>query len=156
MGKKKGKLKGKKRVIVRGTQQSEEPAKKPAPEKQGEAPKITPRIKEKDAGFGVIKFVVGAVIVLILGIGLFSRIYGTDQLQRGDKGQGESCQSYDECRSGFVCLSYGDHPQECLEQCSISDASSCRPGYTCVSATFKRSRKSKKVRPVCVQDAWVK
>ncbi len=156
MGKKKGKSKGKKRVILRGTQKKEETVKKPAEEKQSVSPRITPRIREEDAGFGVIKFVVGAVFVLILGIGLFSRIYGTAELERGDKIQGESCESYDECKSGFVCLSYGDYPKQCLERCSLDDANTCRPGYSCVSATYKRSRKRKKVRTVCVQDAWAK
>lgn len=157
-GKKKGKTKSGKRVARRVGASEEPKAKikkqKAAPVQEEEKPRITERIQEKDAGFGVIKVVIGVIVVLILAAGAFSRIFGDEESVRGDGGQDELCQSTPECAKGLRCFAYGDDNRRCLKTCRGDEK--CESGYTCVSSAERSGRKKTAVRAVCVPDAKVK
>jgi hypothetical protein len=128
--------------------------KQAAPEqKPVEKPKVTERIQEKDAGFGVIKVVAGVVIALIVGASILGRFFGGEGADRGDLGQGDRCQTTRECRSGYICHAHGDDAERCLELCDLRDAQSCEPGFTCVSTAQKSGRKKVRLTDVCVPDA---
>jgi hypothetical protein len=150
MGSKKKRGKSGKKV-ARRVGPGDEPKPKPkeaAPEPEEAKPRITERIREKDAGFGVIKAVVGVIVVLILGAGVLSRLVGSDESTRGDKIAGELCDSTQECQSGSICFSYGGDKKRCLITCP--KGKDCEPGYTCVSSAERAGRKSTRVRAVCV------
>ena len=154
MGKKKGRVKSGKRVARRVTE-GEEARPKPkkqvsAPVEEEKKPRITERIQEKDAGFGVIKVMIGVIVVLILAAGAFSRLVEDDDDLRGDKVQGDPCGRTDECQSGMVCRSYQDSPKQCLKLCEADDA--CDEGYACVTAT-RPGRKKTTLKKVCVKGA---
>jgi hypothetical protein len=154
---KKGKTKSGKRVVRRVTGAEEpQPKKKQkaAPVEEEPKPRITERIQEKDAGFGVIKTVIGAIVVLILAAGVFSRMFGDEESLRGEKTPGEVCESTQECAKGSICFAYGEERKRCLVTCP--KGKDCDPGYSCVSATERSGRKSTRVRAVCVKDAKVK
>lgn len=153
--KKKGKVKSGKRVARRigPGEEIKRPKREAAPKEVEEKPRITERIQEKDAGFGVIKVVVGVIVVLILAAGVFSRMFGGEESARGDKIAGELCESTQECASGSICFAYGGDKRRCLETCPKGEA--CEPGYTCVSSAEQAGRKSTRVRAVCVEDAKV-
>ena len=120
--------------------------KEPEPKPKSELPK---RINEKDSGFGVIKVVVGAIIVLILGSTAVSRIVGRQESQRGHKTVGERCENTKECRSGTICYAYKEKRKHCMETCYNSK---CKEGYTCVGAASQKRRKGIRITDVCVQD----
>ncbi|MBW2276395.1 MAG: hypothetical protein JRF63_02820 [Deltaproteobacteria bacterium] len=156
-GKKKGKTKSGKRVTRRvGEGEEPKPTKtkqKAAPVEKEEKPRINERLQEKDAGFGVIKVVIGVIVVLILAAGAFSRIFGDEESVRGDGDQDELCESTPECAKGLRCFAYGDEKRRCLKTCPGGEK--CETGYTCVSAAERSGRKKTAVRAVCVKDAEV-
>jgi hypothetical protein len=157
MGKKKGKTKSGKRVARRvgeGEEIRPKQTQKAAPVEEEEKPRIPERIQEKDAGFGVIKVVVGVIVVLILGAGVLSRMIGDDESVRGDKVQGELCESTQECAKGSICFSYGDDKRRCRVTCSKDKT--CEAGFSCVSSAERSGRKSTRVRAVCIEEAKVK
>jgi hypothetical protein len=152
MGKKKRGKSGKK--IARRVGPGDEPKQREAaPEPEEAKPRIPERIREQDSGFGVIKVVVGVIVVLILGAGVLSRLVGNEESSRGDKIAGELCGSTQECQSGSICFSYGDDKKRCLVTCP--KGKTCEPGYSCVSSAERAGRKSTRVRAVCVEDAKV-
>ncbi|MCP4676847.1 MAG: hypothetical protein GY854_15300 [Deltaproteobacteria bacterium] len=137
------------RVDAQKTKQDKKraPASRPEPEK----PRIPERISEKDAGFGVIKVVIGVIIVLILGsMVLFNQVGGREST-RGDKLAGELCEETMECATGSVCYSYKGKKKRCMTRCK--DEQPCDPGFTCVSATQQKRRKGIRVTDICVEDA---
>ncbi|MFO8073639.1 MAG: hypothetical protein R6V85_17400 [Polyangia bacterium] len=117
-------------------------------------PKISERPKETDSGFGVLKGVAIALIVLILGAGVVSRFIGGDDATRGDKLPGELCDETIECESGSICYSYKKNEKRCWKTCGADE--SCEPGYTCVSSAEQAGRKSTRVRAVCIEDDKVR
>jgi len=121
----------------------------PAPEAK---PRITERIQEKDAGFGLLKGILGALVVLILLAGALSRIIGEEQDERGDKLPGELCELTEECRTGSICESHQDDERRCFARCD-PDANDCDPGYTCTSLAARKTRKGVRVKTVCIKDA---
>jgi len=157
MGKKKGKTKSGKRVAKRvGEGAVAAPKKKPqqkAAPVEEEKPRITERIQEKDAGFGVIKVVIGVIVVLILAAGAFSRIFGDEEAVRGNGQQDELCESTPDCAKGLRCFAYGDDNRRCLKICRGDQK--CEPGYSCVSSAERKGRKKTVVRAVCVPEAKV-
>ncbi len=116
-----------------------------------EKPRMPERIREKDAGFGVIKIVVGVLVVLILGSGVLLKLVGGSDTDRGNKLQGELCQSTKECSRGSICYSLKDEKKRCLATCPKGKV--CEPGYTCTSAAESSGRRSTRVRAVCVKNA---
>ena len=128
--------------------------KKAQPEPEPKA-RVTERIQEKDAGFGLLKGILGTLVVLILAAGALSRIIGEDRDERGDKLPGEQCELTEECRSGSICLAHQDEERRCLMRCD-PEANDCDPGYTCTSVTARKTRKGVRVRTVCIKDAGQK
>jgi hypothetical protein len=117
-------------------------------------PRITERIQEKDAGFGVIKVVIGVIVVLIIGAGVLSRLVGSEESTRGDKVPGDLCKSTQECASGSICFAYESEKRRCRVTCSENKV--CEPGSTCVSAAERAGRKSTRVRAVCIDSSQVR
>lgn len=156
MGSKKKKGSSGKRVSRRvGPRDATAPKPAAAPKKEEEdKPRIPERMQEKDAGFGVIKVVIGVIVVLILAAGILSRLVGSEESVRGDKLPGELCESTQECESGSVCFAYADDKRRCLTTCP--KGKKCEPGFTCVSAAESAGRKSTRVRAICVEDSKVK
>jgi hypothetical protein len=156
-GKKKGKTKSGKRVARRvGAGEPTTPKKakqQAAPAPEEDKPRVPERIQEKDAGFGVIKVVIGVIVVLILAAGALSRILGNEESVRGDGVQDELCESTPDCAKGLRCFAYGDDKRRCLATCRGDEK--CDPGHTCVSAAERKGRKKTLVRAVCVPDAKV-
>lgn len=155
MGSKKGKQKSGKRIARRVGPGEEiaRPKREAAPKEEEDKPRIPERIQEKDAGFGVIKVVVGAIVVLILAAGVLSRMVGGEESARGDKIAGELCESTQECAPGSICFAYRDDRRRCLETCPKGET--CETGYTCVSSAERAGRKSTRVRAVCVESSKV-
>jgi hypothetical protein len=144
-----------KRVARRVSPEAPTPkeAKKTAdPDPEPEKSRIPERIQEKDSGFGVIKIVVGVVVVLIIGVSVLSQYSGGAEGNRGDRLQGESCDSTQECRQGSICFPYKDGPRRCYATCNQAD-STCEPGLTCVSTSTSMGRKKTHIRSICVDDA---
>ena len=152
MANKKGKGGSGKIVAKREAPAREEP-KKAAPAAAPAKPRVTERIEEKDAGFGVIKVIAGVVIALIVGSAILNHFYGGDAVDRGDKGQDERCTGTQECKAGFVCQAYGSESEKCLKTCEVKNAQSCDPGYKCISTTRQSGRKKFRFVPVCIPDA---
>ena len=116
-----------------------------------ESKQMPERIKEKDAGFGVIRIVAGVVVALIVGSMFLFNQAGGDQNARGDKIPGERCSETVECESGTVCYSYKDQEKRCMQLCDKKKE--CEPGYTCVSATEQKRRRGFRITDICVEDA---
>jgi len=156
-GKKKGKIKSGKRVMRRVVEGEEAAPKKAqaaaAKDEDEDKPRVSERIQEKDSGFGVIKVVVGVIVVLILAAGVFSRMFGNQDAVRGDKTQGDICESTPDCKSGLICYAYGGGKHRCLADCRGDER--CEPGFTCVSMVERAGRKSTRLRAICVEDAKV-
>ena len=152
MAKKKKGASGK-RTAKRVNPNEESPPKQSAIKEstETEKPRMPERIREKDAGFGLIKIVVGVLIVLILGSGLLIKLVGGGEADRGNKTQGELCKTTKECARGSVCYSYKGERKRCMVTCPKGKM--CDPGFTCVSAAERSGRKSTRVRAVCVEDA---
>jgi hypothetical protein len=147
-GKRSGRRVGARHVAEKKQAQAEQKASQ-EPESK---PRITERIQEKDAGFGVLKWILGTLIVLILVAGALSRIIGEEQDSRGDKLPGEQCDLTEECRAGSICAAHQSEERRCLTRCQ-PDANECDPGYTCTSITTRKTRKGVRVKTVCIKDA---
>lgn len=149
--KKKGGYSGKKAVrrVDPRAEKRIEPRKQEVPEP--EKPRIAERIREKDAGFGVIKVAAGVLVVLILGSGVLLKLLGGDEAVRGDKIAGETCESTQECERGNICYSYREDAKRCMKTCP--NDKDCPAGHTCTSAAERSGRKSTRVRAVCVEDS---
>ena len=142
-----------KRVARRETSPERPRAKRtPPPPETEDKPVIQERIREKDAGFGVIKVAVGVIIALIIGATALSRLTGTEDAARGDKLPGEMCESTTECEKGNICLAYHGDQRRCWKLCR-PDSPDCEPGYSCVSSAQRSGRKGVRVRSICVEDA---
>ena len=124
------------------------PAAEPA-----EKPRVPERIQEKDAGFGVVKFIAGVIVVLIVGVSILGHFFGGESADRGSSGQDERCQNTPECKPGYICHAHGDATERCLKLCEIDNPQSCEPGYQCVSTAKKSGRKKMRLTDVCVPDA---
>ena len=74
-------------------QAKEEVAKPDEPDK----PRMPERIREENAGFGVIKAGTAILIILILASGVLLKLFGGEEATRGDKIVGELCESTPEC-----------------------------------------------------------
>ena len=126
---------------------------KSKPKQTSEPKQVPTRIKEKDAGFGVIKTVAGVVIALIVGSMFLFNQAGGDQNARGDKIVGERCKETVECESGTVCYSYKNAEKRCMKLCDKKKE--CEPGYTCVSATQQKRRRGFRITDICVEDGSI-
>jgi len=115
-----------------------------------EKPRVSERVHETDAGFGVIKAVVIAIVILILAATVLSRLSGTNDLSRGDKGQDESCQSTTQCKKGFVCHPFRGKAKTCMQLCSPGKKE-CDIGYKCISDA-RIGRKKARIRTICAKD----
>jgi hypothetical protein len=141
-----------KRTVKRHYQTTNVDAKKQPPKKnspESDKPRIAERFQEKDAGFGVIKMVVGILIVLILGSVIALKLSGGQDPIRGSKTQGDPCQMTKECASGSICFSYKDLRNRCLATCSETDA--CDPKYTCTSVVQNPGQENMRRRKVCIE-----
>jgi hypothetical protein len=136
-----------------------------APEKSGksagprgkpperEKPRLPERIKEKDSGLGVLKWVAGLIITLVVvSAVLFNRAGGRDAM-RGDKMVGESCKETVECEKGTICYAYKEARRRCMKTCAKERP--CDPGFTCVSSATQKRRKGIRVTDVCVEDGKI-
>lgn len=113
-----------------------------------DSPPSMERIKEKDAGFGVLKGVAGVIIVLIVGATFLANYSGTDKTHRGEGEQGDACEKSDDCLSGHICYQYRDNPFECMELCKTDD--DCADGFSCTSVSRTNKRRVK-VKNVCTE-----
>ena len=149
-GKKKRPM-GKKKVVrheiaEKGGKSSDARTKSPEKEK----PRMPERMKEKDSGLGVLKWVAGIILTLVvISAVLFNRAGGRDAM-RGDKIVGESCEETVECEKGTICYTYKDERRQCMQRCAKDKP--CDPGYTCVSSATQKRRKGIRVTDVCVED----
>ena len=143
----------KKKIIRRDTDHSQiktDPKAK-TQNAEPEKPRIPERIREKDSGFGVIKVVVGAIVILVLGSTvLFNKVGGGRESHRGDKSPGEPCNETVECIKGSLCYIYQEQGKQCMQTCSDG---ACPSGYTCVGAASQKQRKGIRITDVCVRNA---
>lgn len=116
----------------------------PEPEK----PRLPERVKEKDSGFGVIKVVVGVIILLVLGSTVLFNKSGGRESQRGHKAVGERCESTVECEKGTICYAFQTKRKHCMKTCY---SSKCPEGYTCAAAASQKRRKGVRITDVCVR-----
>jgi hypothetical protein len=156
MVKKKKTASGKRTVVRVDPNAAQKSPPKPAVEVKGREPEsdileIRRSAREKNEGFGVIKTVVGVIIVLIIGSMILFNRSGAGNKARGDKLPGESCTETVECSAGSVCYSYKGTNKRCLTLCD--KGKKCAPGTKCVSATEQKRRKGFRVTDVCVKDA---
>ena len=125
---------------------------RPKPQER-EKPRLPERIKEKNSGLGVLKWVAGIILTLvIISAILFNRAGGRDAM-RGDKMLGESCEKTVECEKGAVCYTYKEERRQCMKRCTKDKP--CDPGYTCVSSATQKRRKGIRVTDVCVEDGKI-
>jgi len=115
-----------------------------------EKPRVSERVHETDSGFGVIKAVVIGIVILILAATVLSRLSGTNNLSRGDKGQDESCQGTTECSKGLVCHPFQGNAKTCMQLCSPGKKE-CDIGYKCISDA-RVGRKKTRIRTICTKD----
>jgi len=116
-----------------------------------EKPKMPERIKEKNAGVGVLKTVGGVILALIVGSMVLFNVSGGRKSARGDKILGEQCDKTAECASGTICYSYKGSKKRCMKRCSESKP--CGPGFSCISATQQKRRKGVRIDDICVEDS---
>ena len=108
------------------------------------------RIKEKNDGFGVLKGVALAILMLIVvSTILFNRAGGRDAM-RGDKGTGELCEKTVECAKGSICYSYKDNRSQCLRTCSKKRP--CDSEHTCITAASQKRKRGIRLADICVKN----
>ncbi len=129
---------------------------KPTPKKAAqpsesapEKPRMPERIREKDAGFGVIKVVIGGILFLIVGSMVLFNQAGGRENTRGDKTPGERCDETVECASGSICYSYKGGEKRCMTRCSKEK--NCDLGFSCVAAAQQKRRKGLRLTDICVE-----
>jgi len=89
------------------------------------------------------------LILLILFAGFIAAgVFSKSRKTRGEKRQGESCVTHQECASGFLCMSYQDTPRQCHQTCYRKN---CPPDLRCVSIGEAKGRRSTRVRNICVR-----
>lgn len=142
-----------KRIASRslGSQGAKTPKQADTGPEQPAPPRMPERIAEKDAGFGLVKIVVGGLILLILGSGAAVKLLGGSTNQRGDKVLDEICASTMECAAGSICFAYKDEKKRCMKTCP--KGTNCDPEHTCTSAPENTGRKKTRVRAICVKNA---
>lgn len=101
-------------------------------------------------GFGVIKIIIGVVLLLIVGSGLLMKLVGGKDAGRGNSLPGERCGATSECRHGAICYAYKDI-KRCMAVCGKH--TECEPGYTCISAAERVGKRSTRMRNVCVKSS---
>ena len=101
-------------------------------------------------GFGVIKIIIGVVILLILGSGFLMKLVGGKDAGRGNSLPGERCGTTQECQHGAICYAYKDL-KRCMTVCGKQ--TECEPGYSCVSAAERTGKRSTRLRNVCVKSS---
>jgi hypothetical protein len=142
--------KGQKRNVKRfaaATDEKPKPAIKTKPVVE-KAP-MQARVKENNAGFGVLKGVAIVILALIIGSAiLFNRAGGRDAM-RGDKEPEELCEKSVECAKGSICYAYGEDRARCRKTCSKKR--SCGPDYTCVTAASQKRRRGFRLADICVK-----
>jgi len=139
----------KKRVVRQGS--NEENTEQPVPKQSFiEKTPMSRRPKENNEGFGILKFVGFAILVLVVGSAiLFNRSGGREAL-RGDKTAGELCSETTECQKGYICFSHQENRRQCMKTCHAN--SGCEAGYTCTTSAASK-RKGMRVVEICVPDA---
>lgn len=141
--------------VIRHSAQESAPKSKPTPtqpEEEGvEIIKARALSREKNQGFTVIKVVVGAVILLILGTAVATKIAGQQGTGRGDKLQGEKCTATVECAPGHICYAYEGDRERCMATCSPERP--CQPEFTCKSNLDRKVRKGVTMHNVCVANS---
>lgn len=116
-----------------------------------EKPKVPERIKEKNAGFGVLKIVAGVILALIVGSMVLFNLAGGRESARGDRIVGERCDSTVECSTGSVCYAYKGGKKRCMARCG--ENRTCEPGFSCISSTQQKRRKGVRITDICVEDS---
>ena len=144
-----------KRIAKRVSPEESNPRKddKPAASQAEEKTGVPERIQEKDSGFGTIKVIVGVIVALIIGAGVFARYTGSDEIARGDLLPGEQCDDTQDCSKGNICYAYKGGARRCYTPCTPKE-SNCDVGYTCTSSATMGKKKTR-LRSICVEDAKI-
>ena len=111
--------------------------------------KSTQKARQLKEGAGRLKFVIGALVLLVLAATVAAGLSGADRLNRGTLPAGSPCTATSECAKGHICYS-GDGPFSCLKTCRSTD--DCRDGETC-RTVVQSARRKLKTAHVCMPDA---
>ncbi|MBN2340361.1 MAG: hypothetical protein JXX29_00265 [Deltaproteobacteria bacterium] len=105
--------------------------------------------EEQKSGMGVIKNLIIAIFVLVVGATILAKYSGASKAERGDLLQDAPCEATTECASGHVCIPFKDHPYTCKEHCKTDDE--CAEGYKC-KPVVRFGKKRVKPMTVCVSE----
>lgn len=107
------------------------------------------RTDDEDGSLGIIKKLIIAIFVLVVGATLLAKFTGSNKVERGSLTQDAPCVATTECDNGHICNRYNGNNPTCKERCNKT--ADCPEGHQC-KPVVRLNKKKVKPTLVCVSD----